>query len=134
MKQMLRLAVALAALGSILNVSAFAQQVTRADYERALGLRERYSHLAIDIPEIPHWIGDSHQFWYRKTVPGGNAFMLVDADAATKKPAFDRDKLAAALSVASGEHYTGVSLPFQAIRFSDDRQAVEFPLKDSRWK
>ena len=38
--------------------------------------------------------------------------MLVDAGAATKKAAFDHEKLAAAISSATGKTYTALTLPF----------------------
>ncbi len=46
-------------------------QVTKADYERATGLREKLQGLAIDLPERPSFIGTTNRFWYRKTVAGG---------------------------------------------------------------
>src|SRR5438105_3488187 len=77
-------------------------QVTQADYERANGLRNKLQGLAINVPENPNWIGDTSRCWYRKSVKGGNEFVLVDAETAAKKPAFDHEKLAAALSEAAG--------------------------------
>jgi hypothetical protein len=32
-------------------------QGTAADYERAIGLREKYQALALHVPEPAHWIG-----------------------------------------------------------------------------
>ena len=55
-------------------------QVTRADYERAAGLRRRYDGLAVNIVDRPTWIGKTNHFWYRKSVKGGNEFVLVDAE------------------------------------------------------
>ncbi|HVP91478.1 MAG TPA: hypothetical protein VMS75_09695, partial [Terriglobales bacterium] len=72
-----------------------------ADYERADGLREKFQALALNVPGRIAWIEKTHRFWYRKTVKGGFEFELVDADALTKKPAFDHEKLAAALNAAS---------------------------------
>ncbi|HVP91720.1 MAG TPA: DPP IV N-terminal domain-containing protein, partial [Terriglobales bacterium] len=80
------------------------------------------------------WIEKTHRFWYRKTVKGGFEFELVDADALTKKPAFDHEKLAAALNAASGQKYTGVKLPFMGIRFTDAEKAIEFEAAEFRWK
>ncbi len=116
----------------ILNVSAYTQP-TRADYEHALNLRERYRNLALNIAEPPVWIrGSGHKFTYRKSEAGGGSFVLVDADAGTKGPAFDHAAVAAALSRATGEHYTAVTLPFRAFLSTDS--GIEFPLGDNRWK
>jgi hypothetical protein len=34
----------------------------------------------------PQLIGKTSHFWYRKSVTGGNEFVLVDADTMTRKP------------------------------------------------
>jgi hypothetical protein len=87
-------------------------QGTLADYERAQGLTAKSRGLVVNQPGAPNWIGESDHFWYSKTVKGGSEFVLVNAATAAKKPAFDHDKLAAAINAASGGHYTGVTLPF----------------------
>ena len=87
-------------------------QGTAADYQRAQSLREKFQGLAVNVPGNPTWIEGDNHFWYRKSVPGGYEFIIVDAESLTKKPAFDHEKLAAALSTASGTKYTAVTLPF----------------------
>ena len=91
-------------------------QGTQADYERANKLRDKYQGLAVNIVERTNWIGTANRFWYRKSVKGGNEFVLVDAETLVKKPAFDHEKLAASLSSASGEKFTALTLPFVTIR------------------
>jgi dipeptidyl aminopeptidase/acylaminoacyl peptidase len=105
-----------------------------ADYERADGLRDRFQALALDIPGRVVWIEKTHRFWYRKTVKDGFEFDLVDADALVKTPAFDHEKLAAALNAASGEKYAAAKLPFFFIRFTDDGRSLEFEAAGFRWK
>jgi dipeptidyl aminopeptidase/acylaminoacyl peptidase len=109
-------------------------QITVADYERANGLRKKYDGLAVNVPGPATWIGETHRFWYRKSVKGGNEFVLFDADTQSKKPAFDHEKLAAALSTETGEKLTAVTLPFSEIAFLDDGHALEFVASDSTWK
>src|SRR5512143_875643 len=101
-------------------------QGTLADYERAESLRNKVQGLAVDIPERPVWIDSTSRFWYRKSVKGGNEFVLVDAQTLTRKPAFDHERLAASLSSAAGEKYTALRLPFTTIAFVDNEKAVEF--------
>ena len=62
----------------LLPAAAMAQG-TMADYQRAQALQKRYSSLVVDAPDTPVWIEGSTRFWYRKSVKGGNAFVLVDA-------------------------------------------------------
>ena len=128
-------------------------QGTLADYQRAQGLQRKARGLVVDSPGTAEWIGKSEHFWYPRTVKGGTEFLLVDAAAGTKKPAFDHDKLAAAISSASGHKYTGLTLPFapQAGRggggraaagapqnapltFADDEQSISFGTGGSMYK
>src|SRR5574341_880410 len=106
----------------LLPAISFAQG-TLADYERAGGLREKYVSLADNLPERANWIGQTSRFWYRKAVKGGNEFVLVDAQTLAKRPAFDHEKLATALSTATGEKHAALKLPFQQINFVDSEKA-----------
>ncbi|MGC2301344.1 MAG: DPP IV N-terminal domain-containing protein [Acidobacteriaceae bacterium] len=108
-------------------------QTTKADSERALSIQKQYGSLVINLPEPPAWEDSSDTFVYRKTVDGGHEFVLVDAAAQTKQPAFDHEKLAAALSAASGEDYKAVTLPFQRFHFAADRAAMDFIVNGVRW-
>jgi dipeptidyl aminopeptidase/acylaminoacyl peptidase len=100
----------------------------KADYERAMGLRDRFQNAIYNVAEAPNWIGTTTKFWYRKSVKGGNQFVVADAAAATKAPAFDHERLAAALSAAAKAKYTAVTLPFPTFTFSDDMQAIDFTI------
>ena len=104
------------------------------DYDRSFALREKFEGQAINIPDRPVWIEKTSRFWYRKTVQGGHQFILVDADQATRQPAFDHEKLAAALSKEGEEKFTAITLPFRAIKFIDGEKAIEFEFKGSTWR
>ncbi len=109
-------------------------QGTRADYERATGLREKWQGLALNLPEQPAWIGASHRFWYRRTVSGGFEFILADAGKASKAPAFDHVRLAAGLGGALDKGIDPKKLPFTSILFVDGEKAVQFEAEGFRWK
>jgi dipeptidyl aminopeptidase/acylaminoacyl peptidase len=87
-------------------------QGTLADYQRAHTLQTKARHLVVDTPGSVTWIGDTHDFWYPKTVKGGTEFVLGHSDQASKSPAFDHEKLAVAISKATGHTYTALTLPF----------------------
>ncbi|MDH4198121.1 MAG: hypothetical protein OEW05_11970, partial [Candidatus Aminicenantes bacterium] len=108
-------------------------QVTKADYDRSFGLREKFMPLALNLPERPSWVEKTSRFTYRKTVPGGFEFILVDAATLEKKPAFDHAKLAAGLAKASGEAVDAAKLPFQMITFIEGEKAVAFEFGEWRW-
>ncbi|MBS1788798.1 MAG: DPP IV N-terminal domain-containing protein [Acidobacteria bacterium] len=109
-------------------------QGTLADYERAAGLREKYVGVARNLAERANWIEKTNRFWYRKAVKGGNEFVLWDAETLAKRPAFDHERLAAALSAATGEKYTALKLPFQEITFVDGEKAITFTVGETRWR
>jgi hypothetical protein len=94
-----------------------------ADYARAEGLRARYEGAIVDIAGPPAAIGQTHRFWYRKSVRGLEQFMTIDADTLQKQPAFDHEKVARSLSSAAGRGYKAAQLPFNTITFNDDGSA-----------
>src|SRR2546426_2225497 len=98
-------------------------QGTIADYQRAAAVREKLQGLAVNMPEKANWIEGTSRFWYRKSVKGGNQFVLVDVADLLKRPAFDHEKLAASLAAGSAEKYSGVTLPFSFITFVDNEKS-----------
>jgi dipeptidyl aminopeptidase/acylaminoacyl peptidase len=118
---------------SVLTLSAHAQ-VTRADYDNAAKLRDKYKGLALNLAETPTWIDGTDSFWYRKSVEGGDAFVLVDATTQAKGPAFDQARLAVALSSAMKESYTSVTLPFSHFEYTDKQASIRFVVKGERWE
>ena len=126
------LSVVLSICGALLS-PALSAQITPADYERAANLRARYRGLALNVPDSPTWVKGTNRLWYRKTVDRGYAFVVVDAQTATRKPAFDHDKMAAAVSTATGEKYNAATLPFWPFKLNDDGTAIDFPLKGAHW-
>ena len=109
-------------------------QGTAADYERAQALRNKFQALAINIPDRVNWIEKTSRFWYRKSVKGGNEFVLVDAETLTRKPAFDHERLAASLSAATGEKLTALTLQLGSLAFVDAESAIQFVAGGSTWK
>ena len=109
-------------------------QGTLADYQRAESFAERSRGLVVDVAEAPQWIGDSSRFWYRKSVQGGNRFVLVDAATASRAEPFDHDRLAAAINAARGDTVSAVTLPFPRFTFVENETAIEFALADSTWR
>ena len=60
--------------------------------------------------------------------------MIVDAATNAKSPAFDHERLAAALSNVAGASFTAVTLPFSTIRLTDHERSIEVAVADFRWK
>ena len=109
-------------------------QGTLEDYRRAASVRQRLEGLTVGVAEAPIWIDDTNSFWYRRSVTGGNDFVLVDAATQQKQPAFDHARLATGLSSAIGQEYTALTLPFRTFEYVLDGQAIEADAGDVGWR
>jgi len=126
----------LPALAVLLPAPAAAQG-TAADYARAVSLTERTQGLVVHVAERPVWL-DAERFWYRKSVAGGNQFVLVTASTRAKAVPFDHARLATALNAVTQGRATAVTLPFttftlverRAVRVAVGRSAYECTLAD----
>src|SRR5688500_1894794 len=102
--------------------------VTAADYDRARGLQAKNRALVVDAIETATWSGNA-RLLYRKSVTGGNTFILVDVSnrqAPVKRAAFDHERLATGLAAATGGRYPAVTLPFNSFAFTNNDQAITF--------
>jgi len=82
----------------------------------------------------PHWFEDGACFWYRNDLRGGaREFVFVDAEAGTRRLAFDHARLAAALSSASDRSYAPERLPFDEIELIDRARSVRFGVDGKSW-
>ncbi|MFI6505483.1 DPP IV N-terminal domain-containing protein [Nonomuraea typhae] len=80
----------------------------------------------------PHWIDGGARFWYTVTTGAGRRFVLADPEAGTREPAFDHERLAAALTRASGQEADASALPLSALEFGPG--TVSFRTGDGlRW-
>jgi dipeptidyl aminopeptidase/acylaminoacyl peptidase len=109
-------------------------QGTLADYQRAATIRDSLDGLTVGLVDGPNWIGESNEFWYRVTETGGARFVVVDAASGQKQPAFDHQRLAAALGGSTGESYTDITLPFSRFEYDDGRAAIEADVAGSRFR
>ena len=90
--------------------------------------------LTSDMLIQPRWIGESGRFWYRWKSLSGVEFLRVDPATGDRGPAFDHDRLAAALSLAAAKPCAAAQLPFTEIEFAADESAIEFDIDgDGRW-
>lgn len=105
-----------------------------ARYERSLHLRDDWQYLTRDVAEPATWEADGTAFHYRKTVPGGFAFIRVDARTLARTDPFDPARLAAGLGAATGGGYDPRRLPFDSYSLSDDGQAVVVDIAHRGWR
>jgi dipeptidyl aminopeptidase/acylaminoacyl peptidase len=108
--------------------------VTVKDYERAAAFLSPNTSNYIDHPRVePHWLSND-KFWYRDLNANGSDFMLVSASTGKKSSAFDQQKLAQALSTATGKNYSAEKLPFSDFFYSEDQQFIFFNANGKLWK
>lgn len=119
---------------SIILSSTAQDALTAKDYQNAENLLGYNTQKLVDRGNVvPNWLpGD--KFWYRVLTPTGSEFILVDPAKGTKTAAFDHDKLAKALSSASGRSLTASMLPFQSINYSPDGRVITFNADRKQWK
>lgn len=130
MRSLLTLLLALPALASA--------QGTLADYRRADSLNQRLNPLIANQPTAPTWLGTGDTFWYRKSVTGGNEWLIVDAAAAAKRPLFDHARLATAVNGVTQGSYTAVTLPFASpasqFAVADNAGSITFNLSGGAYR
>jgi len=104
------------------------------DYEHAERFMAYHTDQLVDRAVVsPNWMkGD--QFWYRILTPQGSEFILVNPQKGTRSPAFDHQKLAAAISTATGIKTDAATLPFQTFSFCADAKSISFAAAGKGWK
>jgi dipeptidyl-peptidase-4 len=101
----------------LLSVSFFSTkeitaQGARSDYERAFNLRKVTANKVYKQRVNPNWFSDSKRFWYRNDLADeAREYILVNAEAGTRRRAFDHKRLAGALAEATGEKIQADRLP-----------------------
>ncbi len=119
--------------------SSFAQQsdnkvFTASDYGRAEAMLSYNTNALVDGANLrPVWLSGD-RFWYRVLTSQGSGFVLVDPAHKSRKPLFDAQKVATALSSASGKQYDAFHLPYQNMLVSDDAATISFFANGKRWK
>ena len=87
-------------------------QVTSTTYASAERLLPKNADRLVLRDKIqPSWIGRTDRFWYRVDTETGVEFVLVDPAKGGRRAAFDRARLAAALSTAADTALAADSLP-----------------------
>jgi dipeptidyl aminopeptidase/acylaminoacyl peptidase len=108
--------------------------LTAKDYKQAESMLGFNVQQYVDRGTVnANWLpGD--KFWYRVLTTDGSEFVMVDAVKGTKAPAFDHQKMAAAISTATGKSYKSSMLPFQSISYSDEGKMISFRADGKMWK
>jgi dipeptidyl-peptidase 4 len=96
-------------------------QGTKADYERANGLRKATTNKVFKSRITPNWFADNARFWYRNELADGmREFIVVDTVKSTREPAFDHEKMAKSLGKVLEKELDARRLPIDTLDFSDE--------------
>jgi dipeptidyl aminopeptidase/acylaminoacyl peptidase len=109
-------------------------QLTVQDYAHAESFMGYNTGPLVDNGSVnPNWLpGDS--FWYKRSTPQGSEFILVNPVKKSRGAAFDQQKLAAALSSATGTKVDAGHLPIQNLNYTADGKSVIFKTDGGQWK
>jgi dipeptidyl aminopeptidase/acylaminoacyl peptidase len=131
----MRLLTSVLVSSAILSLSSTAKaQGSAADYLRADSLPARVRGKIVNSVNQTNWIGKTSYLWYRKTTATGTAYVIVNADSAEKRAAFDQARLAAALTGALRRPIIADSLPLNGLTFTDDRATITFSPDSVRYR
>ncbi|MEV1291983.1 DPP IV N-terminal domain-containing protein [Pseudonocardia sp. NPDC049635] len=107
-------------------------RLTESDYARAEQMLLPYR--SRKVPAVrPQWQRGGARFRYQIS----DRHVLVDPAEGTRRPAFDHERLAAALSTASGHPVEAAALPLQQVEFDlpgRDDDVVRFTAFGERWE
>jgi dipeptidyl aminopeptidase/acylaminoacyl peptidase len=102
--------------------------VTFKDYQRAESFLGYHTSKLIEGGNInPNWLSGD-RFWYENKAANPTEFLIVDPAKKSKNPAFDPQKLAVALTKATGKSYDKNNLPIQFVNIENDEKSMRFNL------
>ncbi len=124
---------------ALVAAPAFAQtphapaKLTADDYARAERfLPQNVNPLVYRGAVRPNWLDDD-RFWYRNAIPEGAEYVLVDPARRTRARAFDHERLAAALSAATGKTLEPLRLEIRELEISRDGRALTVEVAEGRF-
>ena len=109
-------------------------QGTQADYDRSAALEQRTQNKVFRDRVQPHWFDGGQKFWYRVQTADRHEFVLVDAVAGKREPAFDHARLAAALLAAGIKNAAAERLPVDQLDFGVSPEAFDLRAAGKWWR
>ncbi|MBS0011240.1 MAG: hypothetical protein KFF49_07510, partial [Bacteroidales bacterium] len=108
MKNLLKyflLSIGLLILAPACNFDSNVKKLKDSDYRKAEKMLTAHTSRFVFRADVrPQWIDHDH-FWYLNSIPEGNEYILVDAEAMERKRAFDHEELSGLLSEELGKDF-----------------------------
>lgn len=108
-------------------------QGTLQDYQRAELFNGLFQNKIYYSPNTIKWLKDKKQFFYSMLTEKGSEFILVDGTDLSKKPAFDQEKLAAALNNLSKTKLIAFQLPISNVSMNNNATSLQFNYDSKLW-
>jgi dipeptidyl-peptidase-4 len=125
----------LAAFLSVITFSGQAQQIpsTTANYQAAARFSpKKLDKMVFSLGVEPHWLKKSNRFWYMYETTEGKRWWIIDPAKGEKKPLFDNDKLAAAISLVVKDPFDARHLGLDSLHFVRDENWIQFEVKSTQ--
>lgn len=108
--------------------------LTAKQYQHAESFMAYNTSKFVDGGQVrPNWLAGD-KFWFLKSSEAEIKFVMVNPAKKSMIPAFDHQKLAAALSKSTGKTIDAKLLPFRNIKFSADEKEMEFTSEEKNYK
>ncbi|NNM85345.1 MAG: prolyl oligopeptidase family serine peptidase [Phycisphaerales bacterium] len=108
---------------------------TKADYTRGENLWAYTANKVFRRDVHPHWFEGQDRFWYVNTLPHGECeYVLVDAAAGWRRPAFDPVRMAAALRHTTGKIFDPHRLSLTIIAINKDASRLHIQCEGRTWQ
>jgi len=117
------------------TVSVHSQQTssTTANYQLAARFSsKKLEKMIFTLNVEPHWLKKSDRFWYMYETTEGKKWWIVDPLKGEKKPLFDNERLAAAISLIVKDPFEGKHLGLDSLRFIRDENWIQFEVKSTQ--
>ena len=108
-------------------------QVTKEDYERAIGFKDQIENKVLHGYFSVNWIGKTGNFWYQVLTEEGEKYYFVLPDKKERKEAFVLEKLTSILSEELDKMVPASSELISEIEFADDLKSMSFVFDGFHW-
>ncbi len=114
--------------------TAFSQQpaANTANYQAAAHFSpKKLEKMLFSTTVEPHWLKKSTRFWYMYETSEGKKWYIVDPAKGEKKPLFDNDRLAAAITLIVKDPFEAKHLGLDSLHFVRDENWIQFEVKST---
>jgi dipeptidyl-peptidase-4 len=107
--------------------------VTKSNYQLAARFSPKKLEKMIFSTQVDaHWLKKGGRFWYMYETAEGKKWFLVDPLKAEKRPMFDNDKLASAISRIVKDPFDSKHLGLDSLKFIKDENWIQFEVKSTQ--